>query len=150
MAILGMHHAGRTVQDMDRALGFYRDLLGLKVVDDDVLHGPEVSDMVGLPDARLRAVMLSIDGETPFVELIEYARPNSKPLAGDEQASDIGNSHFCILVDSMKSEVERLTSAGVRFSGAPFMADAGVFIGQWAVYCYDPDGLIVELWSHDA
>jgi catechol 2,3-dioxygenase-like lactoylglutathione lyase family enzyme len=149
MAVLGVHHAGRTVKDMDRALTFYRDLLGLSIVDDDMLEGPEVSEMVGLPNAKLRAVMLSIDGSTPFLELIEYSRPASLELTGAEQASDVGNSHFCLLVDSMQAEVQRLAAAGVRFTGSPLLADAGLFVGQWAAYCFDPDGLIVELWSHN-
>ena len=35
MTVLGVHHAGRTVRDMDASLRFYRDLMGFRVDDDE-------------------------------------------------------------------------------------------------------------------
>ena len=32
--VVGIHHASRSVSDMDRSLGFYRDLLGMEIVLD--------------------------------------------------------------------------------------------------------------------
>lgn len=149
MTVTGIHHAGRTVRNMEKSLTFYRDLLGLQTVDDDRLSGEAVSEMIGLPAADLRAVMLSVDGRTPLVELIEYTSPPSRELRGDEAPSDVGNMHFCFLVESMSAAYDRLSRAGVAFAGEPMCADAGVFAGQWSAYCYDPDRLIVELWSHN-
>jgi len=148
MASLSLHHAGRTVSDMEASLRFYRDLLGLKVVvDDDVLAGEEISQMIGIEGAELRAVFLSADGQLPFMELIEYRAPQGRPLSGNERTNDIGATHPCILVDDVQAEYERLQAAGVEFAGPPLYADAGVFKGQWAAYCLDPDGQPVELWS---
>jgi len=147
MAVGALHHAGRTVQAMDEVLPFYRDILGLKVVDDDVLEGEDISRMVGLENARLRAVMLSVDGDIPFAELIEYYSPSSRPLTGTALPSDVGNAHFCLLVDDIHAECERLSREGVRFTGPPIVAEAGVFVGEWSAYCYDPEGQIIELWA---
>jgi hypothetical protein len=36
---------------------------------------------------------------------------------------------------------------GVRFTGEPQEVDAGYFAGHRTAYCFDPDGLIVELWQ---
>lgn len=147
MSVIAVHHAGRTVADMDTSLEFYRDLLGLRVVDDDTLEGPEVAELVGLPEARLRAVMLSVDGEIPFAELIQYYTPASRPLRGDEVAADIGDAHFCFLVDDLDAETTRLQAAGVRFTGKPLVVEEGSFADSAAAYCYDPDGLLIELWA---
>lgn len=149
MTVRAVHHAGLTVSNMESSLHFYRDIMGLTVVDDDILSGKEVSEFVGVPDARLRAVMLAPGGRgTPYVELIEYLQPQGRPVRSSPQASDVGSSHFCFLVDSMSGEIERLRAHGVRFTSAPLLADAGPFKGQWSAYCFDPDGFIVELWSH--
>jgi len=148
MAVVGIHHAATTVVDMEQSLRFYRDLLGLHLVDDETLSGREISDMVALPNARLRAVMLGLDEKTPYVELIEYLSPKSWRSPREGVASDIGNAHFCFLVDSIHAEYERLRMAGVNFTAPPFMAEGGRFDGEWAAYCYDPDGFVVELWSH--
>jgi catechol 2,3-dioxygenase-like lactoylglutathione lyase family enzyme len=147
MSILTLHHGGRTVADMEKALSFYRDLLGMQVVDDDVLEGPEISTMVDVENARLRAVFLSPDGEPPYVELIEYQGVQGRALDGGESAADIGNTHVCLLVDDITAECARLRRAGVRFNGPPLYTDAGFFKGEWAAYCYDPDGGVVELWA---
>jgi glyoxylase I family protein len=147
MTAQALHHAATTVTDMEASLRFYRDVMGFKVVDDDVLEGPDISKMVGLPDVKLRAVMLSADDDVPFLELIQYLRPQSRALRSQATAADIGTAHFCFLVESIHEEYERLTGLGVRFNAPPFVAEGGRFDGEWAAYCFDPDGLIVELWS---
>jgi lactoylglutathione lyase len=147
MEIRAVHHAGHTVKDMPRSLAFYRDMLGLTVVDDAVLEGPEISAMIGLQDASLRAVFLGVDGNPPFVELIEYYRPHGRPLAGTETVADVGNAHFSFLVSDIHATIEELKRKGVRFVGPPLLADDGPFEGEWAAYCYDPDGMVVEWWE---
>jgi catechol 2,3-dioxygenase-like lactoylglutathione lyase family enzyme len=147
MTVLGVHHGGRTVADMGLALTFYRDLLGMRVVDDDVLEGPEISKMVAVENARLRAVFLSPTGGPPYVELIEYAGNPGHELGASTSAADIGNTHVCLLVDDIHTEYRRLHAAGVRFTSPPFYTDEGFFKGEWAAYCYDPDGCVVELWA---
>lgn len=149
MSAIGIHHAAVTVSSMEKSLEFYRDLLGLRLVDDETMSGSDISNMVAIPNARLRAVMLGLNENTPYVELIEYLHPRSWRSQRERLASDIGNSHFCFLVDSIHSEYERLSKAGVEFTAPPFMAEGGRFDGEWAAYCYDPDGFIVELWSHN-
>jgi catechol 2,3-dioxygenase-like lactoylglutathione lyase family enzyme len=146
MTVLTLHHGGRTVQDMEQALAFYRDLLGLRVVDDDVQEGPELSELVGIKDARLRIVFLSPDGKPPYVELIQYLKGAGRLPDGSETAGDVGNTHCCLLVDDIHKVQEELMAAGVRFSGPPVL-DTAYFKGEYCTYCYDPDGFVVELWS---
>jgi catechol 2,3-dioxygenase-like lactoylglutathione lyase family enzyme len=147
MPVIGMHHAGRTVQVMENVLPFYCKLLGLQVVDDEFLEGQEFSRLVGVEEAKVRAVMLSVDGQVPFVELVEFLWPDSRLLSGTEKTSDVGNAHFCLLVDDIHAEYERLREAGIRFTGPPIVADEGRFKGEWAAYCFDPEGQAVELWA---
>jgi catechol 2,3-dioxygenase-like lactoylglutathione lyase family enzyme len=146
MPVLAVHHGGRTVADMERSLHFYRDLLGLEIVDDDTQGGPEVESLVGVEGARIRIVFLSPDGNLPFVELIEYVEAPGRRPDGNESAADVGSTHVCLLVDDIHKEQERLSAAGVKFNGPPVLDDAH-FKGEWCTYCYDPDGFPVELWS---
>jgi hypothetical protein len=37
--------------------------------------------------------------------------------------------------------------AGVRFTSIPSQITAGFFKGAWTTYCFDPDGLVIELWE---
>lgn len=148
MSVLALHHGGRTVESMERALAFYRDLLGLQVVDDDVMEGPEAEQLVGVDGSRYRCVFLSPNGAPPYVELIEYLDGAGRKPDGTQSAADVGNTHCCLLVDDIHGVQEQLTAAGVMFNGPPVLdTGTGLFAGEYCTYCYDPDGFAVELWS---
>ena len=48
MEVQWMNHTGFVVSDMERALAFYRDLLGLNIERDQILEGEFISELVGL------------------------------------------------------------------------------------------------------
>jgi catechol 2,3-dioxygenase-like lactoylglutathione lyase family enzyme len=51
-----MAHVGITVRDMDTALAFYRDTLGLRVLGDIMIAGDEADRLTRLKGTQLRAV----------------------------------------------------------------------------------------------
>jgi catechol 2,3-dioxygenase-like lactoylglutathione lyase family enzyme len=144
--IRGIHHTSRTVSDMERSLAFYRDRLGLPVVLDTEMEGTMLEQEVAMDGARLRFVLLDSGGST-YLELLEYFSPHGAPLPPDSKPADTGAHHVALLVGDIRASYEELTAAGVRFTWEPQEVDAGFFRGHWTAYCYDPDGLIVELWQ---
>jgi catechol 2,3-dioxygenase-like lactoylglutathione lyase family enzyme len=146
MAVIGIHHTSRSVRDMDRSLGFYRDLLGMEVVLDTEMEGEMLEREVALEGARLRLVELGREGE-PLLELLEYYEPRPAEDREPLRPCDSGAHHFALLVDDIQAAYERLRSREVEFTCPPQEVDAGYFAGHRTVYCYDPDGLIVELWQ---
>ena len=46
--IIAMHHTAISVKNIEGSLAFYRDLLGMKVVIDSRISGPEVDQILGL------------------------------------------------------------------------------------------------------
>ena len=146
MTALSVHHAGRTVRDLDASLRFYRDLMGFRVDDDEMLEGEDISRFVGVEGARLRAVMLSLHGRSPFIELTEFLDPPSTGIDGAKAVSAVGSGHISVLVGDIHEVFERLSAAGVAFNGPPIPVTEGTFAGQWVAACLDPDGLMVELW----
>jgi catechol 2,3-dioxygenase-like lactoylglutathione lyase family enzyme len=144
--IRGVHHVSRTVSDLDRSLTFYRDLLGLEVFSEEELEGETLEQVVGLSDARLRVVELSVEGSC-LLELIEYHAPGGSPFPASASPADVGANHVALLVEDCVAAYETLSAAGVRFTSPPTMIGGGPFEGTLATYCFDPDGLIVELWQ---
>lgn len=144
--VRGMHHTSRTIGDMDRSLRFYRDLLGLEVLVDTEMSGEMLDREVGLEGASLRVVGLAADGGQPFVELLQYTAPDPKrdPLP---RPCDIGAHHVALRVEDIHRAHRYLRDEGVRFTSAPQEVDAGIWRGHWTAYCFDPDGLILELWQ---
>ncbi|HUZ87004.1 MAG TPA: VOC family protein [Candidatus Baltobacterales bacterium] len=134
-----------TVSDVDRALGFYRDLLGLGVIADQLLDAPEVAELLGLDSVRLRIADLdSGDGRT--VELIQYLEPRGRRV--EFESSDAASTHIAFTVDNLAAVRDRLTSAGATIvSRRPITINepGGAFDGSICLYVRDPDGAILEL-----
>lgn len=143
--IRGLHHVSRTVADMDKSIHFYRDLLGLPILLDEELAGKELERVVGLENVRLRIVELGLAGGH-LLELIQYHSPRGRTVAGGIPA-DVGAHHVAFAVPDVHSVYAQLSGAGVRFTCAPVQVSAGFFKGVWTTYCFDPDGLVVELWQ---
>ena len=116
-------HVHLTVADLDRALAFYRDMLGFEVT---TRYGRD-------------AVFLSAGGYHHHVGLNTWAGPGAaRPPAGTT-----GLYHFAILYPDRKAlaaAVRRVLEHGVPLEGA---SDHGV---SEAIYLRDPDGNGVELY----
>ena len=116
-------HVHLTVADLDRALGFYRDVLGFEVT---TRYGTD-------------AVFLSAGGYHHHIGLNTWAgRGASPPPPGPT-----GLYHLAILLPdrrALAAVVRGIIDAGIPLEGA---ADHGV---SEAVYLRDPDGNGVELY----
>ncbi len=133
------HHVGISVRDMERALRFYRDLLGFEV---EWAHkdrgGAEMSRVVGLAGARAHMTMLK--GYGGRLELFHYLNPEGRG-SGPGRQCDFGLIHFALSVRGIRELYERLRAAGVEFNCPPQVLRPGVT----ATYMKDPEGNTIEL-----
>jgi catechol 2,3-dioxygenase-like lactoylglutathione lyase family enzyme len=136
--LLGIAHTSVVVADMDRSLRFYQHLLGMTVTADSEVDGPFVSAVAGLPDVRVRIVLLDAGDPVARVELLQFRSPTSSGPAPELPA--IGTSHVAVLTDDIHKLHARLTAAHVEAVSPP-MNDGR----QWAMHAYDPDRIRVEL-----
>ncbi|WP_297529049.1 VOC family protein [Thiohalobacter sp.] len=114
-----LHHVSLLVADTGRALGFYRDLIGLEVA-------PDRPDL-GYPGAWLTL------GEAQ-IHLLEL--PNPDPVSGRPEHGG-RDRHVALAVDDLPALVARLEAAGVAFTRSRS--------GRAAIFCRDPDGNALEL-----
>lgn len=130
--VTDMDHVAIRVSDIDRALWFYHDLLGL-----------EVRDRAGF-DA----------GELPFVAVAAGGRhlhlvPTDEPFETDTE-------HVCLLLrcddtdtrSAMETVLDDLETADVPIIEGEPVERLGAYGRDWAAYVRDPDGRIVELKLH--
>jgi catechol 2,3-dioxygenase-like lactoylglutathione lyase family enzyme len=64
-----LHHTGYTVDDLERSLSFYRDLLGMELVAAQEKRGGYLASIVGYPDAYVRMAHLRFPGGEHMLEL---------------------------------------------------------------------------------
>ena len=138
-----LDHVSVTVSDMDRSLGFYCNLLGLKEVERHRLEGETISKMAGKPDVIMEVVRLEAP-ETPGVmlDLQQYVTPESK--VSDAQLGDVAHSHFCFGVPDVWAAYRDLKAKGVEFVSEPVSFDLEWGI-VYVVFFKDPDGFVLEL-----
>lgn len=145
MTVTRIDHVGITVSDLDRALSFYRDLLGLHLIADTTVSEPEVAELLGLESVVLRIADLD-SGDGRIVELIQYLQPKGRRAV--YESSDSATAHVAFTVDDLAALIERLRSGGVTIvSRRPITISepGGAFDGAICLYVRDPDGLILEL-----
>jgi catechol 2,3-dioxygenase-like lactoylglutathione lyase family enzyme len=132
------------VRDLDTALAFYRDGLGLEIQGPpgNADANPALRDMFGLPEARIRWAIARTPAAAGGVELVEITNAGGRPL--DRKLQDPGANCLVVTVRDLDGTLARL-----RTLGAPLVSIGGepVTIGQGTriVIVRDPDGNFVEL-----
>jgi lactoylglutathione lyase len=133
---------------MDRALGFYRDGLGLEVEFDVIIDGPYLPVVLDLDFSEIRAVYLRIS-DGIFIELLEYRGIERMPAAA--RPCDYGAGHLCLFVEGIDDVVSRLAEMGYSArSDGPVDITQGPNAGARSIYLIDPDGYHVELFQRPA
>lgn len=117
--IHGIHHTAISTGDMERALRFYRDLLGFTEVFSSTweVGTEEVDRIVGLQNSSARVVMLKAGNAC--IELFQYETPRPKPSEANRPVCDHGITHLCLQVTDIDAEYARLKAAGMVFHCPP-------------------------------
>jgi catechol 2,3-dioxygenase-like lactoylglutathione lyase family enzyme len=142
--LIGAHHTGLTVIDLERSIQFYTGL-GLEVVMRQESAAQYLRDITGFPDALIKMAHLSVPGGGHRLELFEYVSPPGRPMR--PRTCDPGSTHLCFLVDDLAATYQQLVDQGVRFVSGPITVNAGVNTGGRGLYLRDPDGFTVELFQ---
>jgi len=93
-------HVGIAVRDLNGAIKFYQEMLGLKV-----------TEIEEVPDQKVRVAFLPTgDSE---VELLESTSPDG-PIARFIEKNGEGVQHIAFRVDNLEEKLAELKSKGVR------------------------------------
>lgn len=122
------------VSDLNKALGFYRDGLGL-----------EVTGRNELPNGTVLVLLRCPQGGDELIELA-YRPDNRTPVAeggpGAVPSPAVGQRHVAFYVDDVRGAVSALAAGGYAITRRP--PDAGQ-AGSLIAFVKDPDGTDIEL-----
>ena len=132
MDVVDIDHIALRVSDLESALAFYRDALGMEARDRGRYE----------------------NGETPFVAVVAGGR--HLHLVPTDEKIDVGGEHVCLLVRSSERDteqeaealVEELRNSGYDVEEGEPHDRYGAYGYDPAVYVRDPDGRRVELKLH--
>ncbi len=135
-----------TVEDLDRAVPFYRDALSFVPMDTIEASGPNVGRLVGGDGARMRTVTMRMGQER--IKLTEFLSPKGRPIPADSRSNDLWFQHIAIVVSDMGRAYERVRGHGVtHISPRPQTLPESIpaAAGISAFYFEDPTGNALEL-----
>jgi len=146
-------HIGISVPDLDAAIRWYEQVLGFRLIgppgDVDLTDGSHFAqlctDIFGSGCKRLRLAHIATANGTAL-ELFEFQDPAHEQPADNFQWWRGGIFHFCVVDPDVAGLAQRIEQNGGKirsrvwdlFDGRPYQL----------VYCEDPFGTIVEIYSH--
>jgi catechol 2,3-dioxygenase-like lactoylglutathione lyase family enzyme len=117
--ISGLAHTAVCVPDVEAAVAWYRDVLGLTVLSPPYLiEGDAIAADMGelIPEPRLKAAIVGFaaDGDR-VLEVIEYSDVAGAPTRADAALTDYGLTHVGLICDDVAATRAALEAKGVRF-----------------------------------
>jgi len=134
------------VGDLDKAIAFYRDGIGLNVTGNpaNADENPALRNMFGLPGAALRWTIARPADMRTGVEIVEIRKADAK--AAERRIQDPGAFTLILIVRELELILSRLKATGapvVTAGGMPVDVPFGTRAS--AIVVKDPDGHFVEL-----
>jgi glyoxylase I family protein len=140
--ILGADHTGITVSNLEKALVFWRDVLGFEFSHSAHQTGERAEQITGVKGADLKlAVLKTSSGHK--IELLEYFTPSDRRHV-DLRPCDVGHVHIALTVDDLDAVLKKIAASGWRAAGEPQTLKQGPNAGKRVVYVRDPDGTTIE------
>ena len=130
------HHVGTTVADLDRAVDFYHDVLGLEVLTRFSVAGDAFATGVDVPGAS--ADFAHLDAGGVRIELVEYD-PEGDDATG-AVLNQPGANHLGFAVDDLDGFYDDLP-ADVETLSEPQTTESGTRI----CFLKDPEDNLIEV-----
>lgn len=131
---------GISVRNLDQMLSFYTEILGMKVVADNVVK-PDLSRILGAADQGYRIIRL----QAPYGERIKLVQLVSIPESQKVPAyvfDKHGLAYLTFVIADLDVLIHQLASCGVFFISQSGKVE--VRPGVFAVFIRDPEGNMLE------
>jgi len=129
-------HVGIVVNDLDKMLWFYRDLIGLEILYDKIEEGRFLNHILNSDNKSPRIIKLGFDNKT-IVELLYFGScdVNKKSLFEN------GYTHFALTINDVNFLYDKFIDNNLSVINTPTISDektVKVFFGM------DPENNIIE------
>lgn len=137
--IKNIRHTGIVVDELEKSLYFYKDLLGFKIIKQMREKSTYIDNVLALKDVEVTTIKMSApDGQ--MIELLKY---HSHPVKSiPRRICDIGITHIAFTVGNLDSVFNRLKGEGLLFNAPPQLSPDGY---AKVTFCTAPEGTLIEL-----
>lgn len=138
--ISNLRHTGIVVNNLDKCLNFYLSL-GFDEVSREIETGSYIDNLVGLNNVKLECAKLALN-ENITLELLKY---HSHPYENNDlprMSNRVGCSHIALTVSNILECFNLISQNG---GGSINQIQTSPNRKVKVVYCYDPEGNIIEV-----
>ena len=137
--VIGYRHTGIIVKDMKKSLHFYRDILGLKVIQDFSDSSEYINKITGIKNADVHMIKLKAEDET-VLEILEYRNHPTKLM--EHPIYNVGACHIALQVRNANDSYNKLIENNVRIISKPVLSSEKI---AKVFFCFDPNDVRIEL-----
>ena len=137
--VKGTRHTGIICKDIEKSLIFYRDFLGLSVIQDFWDDSDYINEITNMKGANVHMIKLKAD-DGSVLELLDYV---THPTSSIKQSVyNVGACHLAFQVYDIEEAYLNLTKKDVCFLSKPILSSEGI---AKVCFCMDPDNTRIEL-----
>jgi len=137
--VKGYRHTGIICKDLQKSLEFYKDYLGLEVIQDFWDDSDYMNEITGIKGANVHMIKLKADDGT-VIELLDYVTHPTDII--EQEIYNVGACHIAFQVYDITQAYRKLLENGVRFLSEPVLSSEGI---AKVCFCFDPNNTRIEL-----
>lgn len=131
-------HVGIVVNDIEKMISFYRNIIGLEIYSDEIESGPFINDILKSENLSARIIKLGKNSQT-ILELLDF---NNKKKSCKILINQIGITHFAFTVDNLNFLYASLIKNNIEVLSEPKISVNKQFL---VCFCKDPENNYLEL-----
>ena len=137
--VIGYRHTGIIAVDMEKSLHFYRDILGLKVIQDFSDDSDYINEITGIKNANVHMIKLKAQDGT-VLEILSYKNHPTSLI--DQPIYNVGACHIALQVKNAEDAYLKLIEHKVEVISKPILSSEKI---AKVFFCFDPNRVRVEL-----
>tara|TARA_B100001013_G_scaffold321703_1_gene231787 strand:+ start:343 stop:777 length:435 start_codon:yes stop_codon:yes gene_type:complete len=137
--VKGYRHTGIICKDINNSLIFYRDYLGLTVIQDFWDDSDYINEITGIHNANVHMIKLKADDGT-VIELLEY--PTHPTNLIKQEVYNAGLAHVAFQVYNIEDAYNFLKTKNVKLISKPILSSEKI---AKVCFCLDPNDVRIEL-----
>jgi catechol 2,3-dioxygenase-like lactoylglutathione lyase family enzyme len=148
-------HVGLSVPDIDAAVAWYRDVLGFRVLAHPVTVDRTDAMSVDVFGDRFQKMMMAhlASGNGCALELFQFIEPAVERPLNNFAYWVAGYFHICVVDPDVARLAQEIQATGGKIRGSRVWEEfeggrEGADDPYLSIYCEDPFGNILELYSH--
>jgi glyoxylase I family protein len=139
--IIGFHHPGLVVPDLEVAQRFYTEALGFEYIREygwGETSSEAAEQAIDVAGSTTNCVLMKCGN--CFLELFQFLTPEPQGDAMQRRACDYGIAHLAFQVLDIDAVFDQFVAAGGVAHNRPVLSGEA-----WSTYARDPFGNIIEL-----